>query len=80
MMNALKEKVNQAIDNLRPYLNNDGGDMELVDITEDFVVHVKLLGACQECSMSTMTIKAGLEETLKITAPEIVKVVAVEVD
>jgi Fe-S cluster biogenesis protein NfuA len=78
MMNALEEKVNQAIDNLRPYLNNDGGDMELVDITEDCVVYVKLLGACQECSMSTMTIKAGLEETLKITAPEIVKVVAVD--
>jgi Fe-S cluster biogenesis protein NfuA len=52
-MNALKEKVNQAIDNLRPYLKNDGGDMELVEITEDYVVHVKLLGACQECSMST---------------------------
>jgi len=77
-MNVLEEKVNQAIDNLRPYLKNDGGDMELVEITKDNVVHVKLLGACQDCSMSTMTIRAGLEETLKVTAPEIVKVVAVE--
>lgn len=79
-MKVLEEKVNDAIDILRPYLKNDGGDMELVGITEDFIVHVKLLGACQECSMSTMTIKAGLEETLKVTAPEIVKVIAIESD
>lgn len=77
-MNLLEQKVNQAIEQLRPYLNNDGGDMQLVEITEDNVVYVKLLGACSECSMSPMTIKAGLEETLKVTAPEIKKVIAVE--
>ena len=77
-MNVLEEKVNQAIDKLRPYLKNDGGDMELVKITPDNIVHVKLLGACHGCSMSSMTIKAGLEETLKETAPEIVKVIAIE--
>ena len=77
-MTVLEGKVIQAIDKLRPYLNNDGGDMELVEITKDKVVHVKLLGACQECAMSPMTIKAGLEETLKVTAPEIVKVIAIE--
>lgn len=78
LMKELEDKVNQAIEKLRPYLLNDGGDMQLVEITEDKVVHVKLLGACQECSMSPMTLKAGLEETLKVTAPEIVKVIAVE--
>jgi Fe-S cluster biogenesis protein NfuA len=77
-MDGLERKVNEAIDKLRPYLHSDGGDMELVQITEDKVVHVRLLGACQECSMSPMTIRAGLEETLKITAPEVVKVVAVQ--
>ena len=77
-MTVLEEKVNDAIAKLRPYLNNDGGDMELVKITDENIVHVKLLGACQGCSMSPMTIRAGLEETLKITAPEIVKVVALE--
>lgn len=76
--NILIQKVEEAIEQLRPYLKNDGGDMELVEITNENVVMVKLIGACKECSMSSMTLKSGLEETLKHTAPEIMGVVAVE--
>ena len=78
IMTNTREIVLKAIDNLRPYLHNDGGDMELVEITPDNRVVVKLLGACQSCSVSSVTIKAGLEENLKILAPEIIGVEALE--
>ena len=76
IVNKTKEIVLKAIEDLRPYLHNDGGDMELVEITKDNKVIVKLLGACQTCSVSTVTMKAGLEENLKILAPEITAVEA----
>jgi Fe-S cluster biogenesis protein NfuA len=81
-MNELKkqeiiDKVNNALDQLRPFLHADGGDMELVDVTNDAVVQVRLLGACSDCSMSTMTLKAGLVDTLKTVAPEVKSVEAV---
>ncbi|MDG0973453.1 MAG: NifU family protein [Crocinitomicaceae bacterium] len=72
------EKVNEALEQLRPFLEADGGDMELVEITEEGVVRVQLLGACRDCSMSVMTLKAGLEEAVKKVAPEVVRVEAVE--
>ena len=65
-LNKVEEIVLKAIDELRQYLHNDGGDMELVEITDDNRVIVKLLGACQSCSVSSVTMKAGLEENLKI--------------
>ena len=71
------EKVNLAIEQLRPFLHDDGRDMELVDITENGIVRVRLLGACSDCSMSVMTLKAGLEEALKSSSPEIKGVEAV---
>jgi Fe-S cluster biogenesis protein NfuA len=71
-------KVNSALEQLRPHLQADGGDMELVDITDDGVAQVRLLGACNGCSMSAMTLKAGLEEAVKKMAPEITSVQAVE--
>jgi Fe-S cluster biogenesis protein NfuA len=74
----LIDKVNLAIDQLRPFLHADGGDMELVDITADYVVRVRLLGACKDCSMSTMTLKAGLEDAIRAAAPEVKAVVAVD--
>jgi Fe-S cluster biogenesis protein NfuA len=77
-MENLTNKVNAAIDDLRPYLMSDGGDMELVEITNDNIVKVKLIGACKSCSMSPMTLKAGLEEALKSVAPEINGVEAIE--
>ena len=74
----LTKRVNLVIDQLRPYLKNDGGDMELIEITEDKKVRVRLLGACQTCSISPVTLKAGLEESLKVSVPEIAGVEAVE--
>jgi Fe-S cluster biogenesis protein NfuA len=74
---VLRSKVLDALDQLRPFLHADGGDMELVDITDDSVVQVRMLGSCSDCSMSQMTIKGGLEEALKMAAPELKGVVAV---
>ena len=73
----LKSKVNASIDSLRPHLEADGGDMELVEITPEGVVKVRLLGACSDCTMSFMTLKAGLEEAVKKVAPEITAVIAI---
>ncbi|PKR79850.1 hypothetical protein CW751_12905 [Brumimicrobium salinarum] len=75
---VLVNTVNEALTQLRPFLEQDGGDMELVEITDDMIVRVKLLGACKDCSMSAMTLKAGLEEAIKKVAPEVQKVEAVE--
>ncbi len=61
----MKEEVQKYIDKIRPSLQADGGDVELVEVTDDGVVKVKLLGACSGCPMSTLTIKNGIEKTLK---------------
>ena len=74
----ISSKVNEALDQLRPFLEADGGDMELVEISDEGVVKVRLLGACKDCSMSEMTMKAGLEEAVKKAVPSITKVIAVE--
>jgi Fe-S cluster biogenesis protein NfuA len=73
----LMQKVNLAIEQLRPFLHADGGDMELVEITDEFIVRVRLVGACKDCSMSAMTLKAGLEDAIRAAAPEVKAVVAV---
>ncbi len=70
--------INKSIELLRPFLHADGGDMELTEITDDYVVRVKLLGACSDCTMSFMTLKSGLEEALKVSAPEIKSVESVD--
>ena len=70
-------KINLSLEELRPHLKADGGDMELVEITDEGVAKVRLLGACSDCSMSLMTIKAGLEEAVKKVAPEIIAVEAI---
>jgi Fe-S cluster biogenesis protein NfuA len=74
---AIEVKVLAAMDELRPFLEADGGDMELVEIKDDATVVVRLLGACKDCSMSMMTLKAGLEEQVKRVAPEVKQVVAI---
>jgi len=71
-------KIEQAIEQLRPFMHADGGDIELVELTDTGVVKVKLLGSCSDCSMSHMTLRAGLEEALKVAAPEVSKVEAIE--
>lgn len=75
---SITTKVQDALTQLRPFLEADGGDMELVEITDDGIVKVKLLGACKDCSMSEMTLKAGLEEAIIKAAPEVVRVEAIE--
>lgn len=77
---ALTIKINEALEQLRPYLKEDGGDMELIDITDDGYAHVRLLGACSGCSMSAMTLKAGLEAQVMKVAPEIKGIVAINSD
>jgi Fe-S cluster biogenesis protein NfuA len=74
---AISIKINEAIDQLRPFLHADGGDMELVEITDNGIAKVRLLGSCSDCSMSLMTLKAGLEEAVKKVAPEIIAVEAI---
>lgn len=75
----LLAKVDQAINNIRPYLKADGGDVKLLDIDDDYVVQVELLGACEACPMSPMTMKAGIEEAVKRVAPEVKAINAVNV-
>lgn len=72
----MKEKVQAALDKIRPGLQADGGDVELVDVV-DGVVQVRLQGACAGCPMSQMTLKAGIERALKEEIPEIVSVESV---
>jgi len=71
----MKEKVQEAIDKIRPMLQRDGGDVELVDVS-DGIVTVRLQGACAGCPMSQMTLKNGIEKFLKKEIPEIVAVQA----
>ncbi len=73
----ITKKVNASIEIIRPYLQNDGGDISLVEITDDFTVKVKLLGACGSCPYSLMTLKNGVEQTIRRDVPEIKEVVAV---
>ncbi len=68
---GLVQKVENAIDQIRPYLQADGGNIRFVKITEDNTVWVELLGACGSCPMSTMTLKAGVEQAIKKAIPEI---------
>jgi Fe-S cluster biogenesis protein NfuA len=76
-MTELTKRVEDALDQIRPYLKADGGNVSLVEITEDKVVRLELLGACKSCSMSMMTMKAGIEETIKRSVPEITAVEAI---
>jgi len=77
MESSLKHRVSEALDKIRPYLKADGGDISLVEITPENVVKVELHGTCVDCSMSMMTMKAGVEQSVKSAAPEILEVVAV---
>ncbi|MDO9548997.1 MAG: NifU family protein [Candidatus Marinimicrobia bacterium] len=67
----MKEKVQKVLDAVRPFLQADGGDVELVDVTDDGVVKVRLTGACGSCPMSTYTLKMGVENKLKKEIPEV---------
>ena len=73
----LKDNVESALSEIRPSLQNDGGDVELVEITPEGIVKVRLTGACQGCPMGQMTLKMGIEKIIKEKVPEIKEVIAV---
>lgn len=74
---SMLEKVEAAIDSIRPYMQADGGNIRVLEITDEMIVKVELQGACGECPMSSMTMKAGVEEAIKRALPEIKSVLAV---
>lgn len=73
----LREKVEKALEDIRPALQQDGGDLELIDVSEDGTVKIKLTGACGSCPMSQMTLKMGIEQRLRKEVPEVELVEAV---
>jgi len=74
---TIKERVIKVLEQVRPYLQSDGGDIELIDVTEDLTVKVKLKGACHGCPYSMQTLKAGVEQAILKEVPEIKKVISV---
>lgn len=74
----LISKVEEALDEIRPFLQNDGGDISLLSIDEGNIVRVQLLGACVGCTVNQMTLKSGVEMTIKKHAPQVEKVINVE--
>lgn len=77
---TLVARVEESLETIRPYLQKDGGDIELVEITDEMEVRVKLVGACESCPMSFMTMKAGVEQNLKSAVPEIKGIKAVNIN
>jgi Fe-S cluster biogenesis protein NfuA len=73
---SIKERVINALDKVRPYLQSDGGDIELLEVTDDFSVKVKLTGACHGCPYSMQTLKAGVEQVIMKEVPEIKRVIS----
>ncbi len=71
------EKIESALDSIRPFLQKDGGDVELVELTKDNIVKVRLIGACESCSMSGMTMKAGIEDAVKSVDPKVKEVLSI---
>jgi Fe-S cluster biogenesis protein NfuA len=73
----MREQVQAVLDEIRPSMNADGGDIQLVDVKEGGIVEVKLTGACHGCPMAAMTLKMGVERLLKERLPEVTEVVTV---
>jgi Fe-S cluster biogenesis protein NfuA len=78
MISELKSNVEKALDEIRPFLQNDGGGISLISIEDDKIVTVQLEGACVGCSVNQMTLKSGVEMTIKKYAPQIEKVINVD--
>ncbi len=76
-MDTLHRKVEEALDTIRPYLEADGGNVEVVEITGDQTLKIELKGACKTCNMSHMTMRAGIEETIRRAVPEIKEIISV---
>jgi len=73
----IKDRVNSALEKIRPFLAADEGDIELIDVTDEFDVHIKMLGACSSCQLVDMTIQSGVEQYIRREAPEIRNVVPI---
>jgi len=74
---ALLVQIEQALETMRDFLRADGGDVELIDVEDDMTVKIRLLGQCRSCSMSAMTMKAGIEEAIRRAVPQIKAVEAI---
>lgn len=75
----LIDQIEKALDNIRPYLEADGGNVKVLNVSDDMVVQLELLGSCSSCPMSTMTLKAGVEEAIKRAVPDIKAVEAINI-
>ncbi len=75
MIDELTKNIEKALDEIRPFLQNDGGDINLISIEKGKIVKVQLLGTCIDCSVNQMTLKSGVELTIKKYAPQIKKVI-----
>ena len=73
---SIRDRVAKALERVRPYLQSDGGDIDLIDVTEDGTVKVKLKGACHGCPYSLQTLKAGVEQSIMKEVPEIKRVIS----
>jgi len=73
---SIKDRVMKALERVRPYLQSDGGDIDLIEVTDDLTVKVKLTGACHGCPYSMQTLKAGVEQAIMQEVPEITKVIS----
>jgi len=79
MVMDLKERVEEALESMRPFLEADGGNVAIQEITNENVVKLRLMGSCASCAMSIMTFKAGLEQAIKRAVPEITSVEAINI-
>ena len=77
MNQELTNRVQLALDTVRPFLKADGGDVQIVDVTKEMLVRIKLLGTCSTCDLSKMTMQAGIEQAIMKAVPEILAVEAV---
>ena len=76
--NNIEERILEALNKIRPYLQTDGGDVSFVELTDENIVKVRLLGACNVCSMSIQTLKLGIEKTIINIVPEVKEVIAID--
>ena len=74
---ALRERIDRALDELRPFLRSDGGDLTVMAVKDDLTVEVELQGACAHCAQAAMTMRAGVEEAVRRAVPEVTQVIAV---
>jgi len=79
IINKILERIEKSLDKIRPYLETDGGNVRILELTNNMVLRLELLGACGSCPMSTMTMKAGIEETLRRDLPELKTIEAINI-